>query len=120
MRSDEGKDARGEFTCRIGVGVRKHINTCDKYESIVDGVQRMLDGAYLIPTITCRLRYALFTGPDGGSCHVNRNKINSVQWVDSLSSKAKKVINIYFLLPILLMSIVYHRPTLNPLCFYFL
>lgn len=59
MRSDEGKDARGEFTCRIGVGVRKHINTCEKYESIVDGVQRTLDGMYLIPTIAFRLSYAL-------------------------------------------------------------
>lgn len=52
MRSDEGKDARGEFTCRIGVGVRKHINTVPvtSMRVIVDGVQRVFDGTYLIPT----------------------------------------------------------------------
>lgn len=59
------------------------------------------------------------TGPDGGSCHVNRNKINSVQWVDSLSSKSKKVIKTYFLLPILFMSSLLKNHTLNPLCFIF-
>lgn len=60
MRSDEGKYPRGEFTCRIGVGVRKHINTCEEYESIVDGVHTENVGRDVLDT-NYRLSFELCT-----------------------------------------------------------